>query len=641
MGCITRYHSHIKLKVYREHINPMQTRNDLRNIAIIAHVDHGKTTLVDGMLKQAKVFREGARTGERIMDSFALERERGITILAKNTAVTWGGVKINIVDTPGHADFGGEVERVLNMVDGALLLVDAVEGPMPQTRFVLRKALALGLRVIVVINKVDRPHARTDEALNETFDLFIELGASEEQADFPVVYAIGLAGRAGHEAGLISADLTPLFETILAQVPPPQVDPDAPARLLVTTLEYDNYKGQIGIGRLRSGVLRRGMEVVRITPGGERVPGRLEYLFTYHNLERQEIDEAHAGEIVAFGGLEVIGISDTIAHPTVEASLPPISVEAPTVRMTFGVSTSPFAGREGKAGWGTSRRLRERLVNETRSNVALRVADGEAPDRFVVSGRGELHLGILIETMRREGYEFDVSKPQVIFREDPATGQVLEPVEEVYIEVADDTAGMIFEMIGSRRGRMVDMQNENGTTYLHYLVPTRFLIGFQSLFMRATGGMGQFNSLFYSYEPLAEGEPPRRQFGSLVAFETGQAVAYALTHLQARGAFFVAPGTEVYQGMVVGEHIRTEDLDINVTKAKHLTGHREKPKKDAVSLSSPREMSLDDFIEFMAEDELLEVTPQSLRLRKHILDPEQRIKARKRREKLLAGEEQL
>ncbi len=611
-------------------------RTDLRNIAIIAHVDHGKTTLVDGMLKQAKVFREGALTGERILDSNALERERGITILAKNTAITWNGVKINIVDTPGHADFGGEVERVLNMVDGALLLVDAVEGPMPQTRFVLRKALALGLRVIVVINKVDRPFARSDEALNRTFDLFLELGASDEQADFPVVYAIGLEGRAGYSPDAITNDLTPLFETILQEIPGPTCEPDAPALLQVTTLEYDNYKGQIGVGRLRAGTLRRGMPIVRLTPDGQRTPGRLEYLFTYHNLERLEVETAQAGDIVAVAGLETMNISDTIADPAVTTPLGLISVEQPTVRMTFGVNTSPFAGREGKPGWGTSRRLRERLYNETRSNVALRVEDGASPDRFIVSGRGELHLAILIETMRREGYEFEVSKPEVIFRTDPETGELLEPIEEVHIEIADDLTGTIFELIGARRGQLLDMQSENGTTYLRYLVPTRFLLGFQSQFVRATGGLGQFNTLFHGYAPILPGEPPRRQFGSLVAIETGTSVNYAMTHLQQRGTFFITPGTEVYRGQVVGEHIRAEDLDINVNKTKNLTAVHTRSYAEELRLKPVREMSLDDFIEFMAEDELLEVTPQSLRLRKRILDPEQRMKQLKRREKLLA-----
>ncbi len=612
-----------------------EVRNDLRNIAIIAHVDHGKTTLVDGMLKQSKVFREGAETGERILDSNDLERERGITILAKNTAVTWGGYKINIVDTPGHADFGGEVERVLNMVDGALLLVDAVEGPMPQTRFVLRKALGLGLRIIVVINKVDRPHARPDEALNETFDLFIELGASDEQADFPVVYAIGLVGRAGLAPHGLHSDLTPLFETIINEVPPPKVEMDAPPKLLVTTLEYDKYKGQIGVGRLMSGVMKRQMPAVRITPQGVRSTGRIEYLFTYHNLAKVDVDEVRAGDILAFAGFDELGISDTIADPSVTESLPAISVEEPTVRMTFGVNTSPLAGREGKTGWGTSRRLRERLYNETRTNVALRVEDGESADKFVVSGRGELHLGILIETMRREGYEFDVSKPEVIFHEDPETGEMLEPIEEVHIECADSVVGPIMEMMGNRRGRMIDMRSESGTTYIKYLIPTRGILGFRPHFMRATSGMGQVHSIMAGYDPLV-GEIPPRQFGSLVAMESGVCTPYALLQVEQRGSFFIAPSVDVYEGMVVGEHIRPGDLDLNVCKTKHLTNHRAKPSETTDGLTPPRNMSLDDWIEFMADDELLEVTPVNLRLRKRILNTEERLKDRKRREKMMA-----
>lgn len=615
-----------------------QTRTDIRNIAIIAHVDHGKTTLVDGMLKQTKVFRNADAAGERILDSNALERERGITILAKNTAVIWNDVKINIVDTPGHADFGGEVERVLNMVDGALLLIDAVEGPMPQTRFVLRKALGLGLRVIVVINKVDRPHANPEEALNQTFDLFIELGASDEQADFPVVYTIGLEGRAGTSPDNIGNDLVPLFETILKEIPAPTYDESEPAALLVTTLEYDNYKGQIGIGRLHSGTLRKGMPVLRVTPSGERISGRIEYLFTFHNLAKQETEEVKAGDILAFGGFDELGISDTITDASNPLVLPPILVEEPTVRMTFGVNTSPFAGREGKTGWGTSRRLRERLYNETRSNLALRVQDSDTPDRFIVSGRGELHLGILIETMRREGYEFDVSKPEVIFRRDPETDELLEPVEEVHIEVADGMTGVVVELLGSRRGRMIDMRSESGTTYMRYLVPTRGLLGFRSQFMTATGGMGQLHSIFYGYEPFT-GPIPGRQFGSLVAWESGVATPYAMVHAQSRGTFFIEPGTEIYEGMVVGEHIRPEDLAVNLCKTKHLSAVRTKNYADEERLKSIRQLSLDDYLEFIAEDELLEVTPENLRARKKILDNERRMKEQKAREKLLAGQE--
>jgi GTP-binding protein len=612
-----------------------QFREDIRNVAIIAHVDHGKTTLVDGMLKQSKVFRDQQVVAERVLDSNALERERGITILSKNTAVTWGGLKINIVDTPGHADFGGEVERVLNMVDGALLLIDAVEGPMPQTRFVLRKALALGLRVIVVVNKVDRTNARPDEALNETFDLFIELGASDAQAEFPVVYAVGLEGKAGYEHDKLEDDLTPLFNTIIKEVPAPTVEPDAPAKLLVTTLEYDNYKGQIGIGRLQAGVMRKGMPIVRIQPDGKRETGRIEHLFTFHNLAKQEVDEVKAGDILAVSGLEVMRISDTIADPTVTEGLPPISVEEPTVRMTFGVNTSPFTGRESKAGFSTSRKLRERLYNEIRSNVALRVEDGDSPDRFVVSGRGELHLGILIETMRREGYEFEVGKPEVIYKIDPETGDQLEPVEEVHIEVADAMTGAVIEMLSSRRATMIDMSTEHGTTYLKFIAPTRGLLGFRPHFMRSTSGMGQLHTLHHGYEPLYGAINSGRRFGSLVAMEAGTATAYAMVSLQARGSFFIPAGTEVYAGMVVGEHIRPDDLGLNIVKEKHLDNFRAKPTEVTSGLNTPRDLSLDDCIEFLAEDELLEVTPQNLRIRKRILSDEERMRLRKRRERLL------
>lgn len=608
-------------------------RSDIRNIAIIAHVDHGKTTLVDGMLKQSHVFRDASRAGERILDSNDLERERGITILAKNTAITWNGVKINIVDTPGHADFGGEVERVLNMVDGALLLIDAVEGPMPQTRFVLRKALTLGLPIIVVINKIDRPYSRPEAVLNETFDLFIELGASEKQSDFPVVYAVGLDGRAGDDPAAIGDDLVPLFDTIINYIPGPRVDEDEPMRLLVTTLDYDNYKGQIGIGRLRSGAIARGMDIVRLTPDGQRIAGRIEYLFTHHNLTRIEIDEAQAGDIIAFAGITDLGISDTIAHPDVTEALPAILVDQPTVRMTFGVNTSPFAGREGKTGWGTSRRLRQRLSEETRHNVALKVADGESADRFVVSGRGELHLAILIETMRREGYEFEVSRPEVIFQYEEGTGALLEPIEEVHIEVAADMVGVVVEMLGVRRGRMVDMRTDSGTAYLDYLVPTRGLLGFRTNFMTATSGLGQVHSIFHGYEPCV-GPIQGRRGGSIVAFENGVSTAWALNNAQERGTLFIGPGVEVYEGMVIGVNPRNIELPFNVAKDKHLTNHRRSFAEDAIRLTPPRNMSLDECIEFLEEDELLEVTPDSLRIRKRILSLDLRAKDAKKRESL-------
>jgi GTP-binding protein len=612
----------------------ISTRKDIRNIAIIAHVDHGKTTLVDGMLRQSHVFREGAALEDRVLDSNDLERERGITILAKNTAITWHDTKINIVDTPGHADFGGEVERVLNMVDAALLLIDAVEGPMPQTRFVLRKALELGLRVIVVINKVDRLNSRVVDVLNETFDLFIELGATDEQADFPVVYAIGLTGKAGHSAETMQDNLEPLFETIVQEVPPPTVEADAPVKMLITSLEYDPYKGQIGIGRILSGSLQQGMSLVRLRPDGTRIRGKLEYLFQFHNLEKIAVAEASAGDIVAVGGFDPLEISDTVAHPDITEPLPSIKVEEPTVRMTFGVNTSPFAGRESESGMNTSRKLRERLIRETRSNVALRVVDGDSPEKFVVSGRGELHLGILIETMRREGYEFEVSKPEVIYMRDEDTNVMMEPVEEVHVEIADSYVGTIVEMMGERRGQMQDMRSENGTTYIKYLAPTRGLLGFRSHFLRATSGMGQMHSIFHGYEPVT-GDIPGRRFGSLVAMDDGTATTYSIVNLQVRGSFFIAPGMDVYQGMVVGEHIRQEDLPLNIVKAKHLDNFRAKPKEVSASLVPPRQMSLDDFLEYLGEDELLEVTPSNLRIRKRILDTDLRMREDKRRKMLV------
>jgi GTP-binding protein len=610
-----------------------ETRNDIRNIAIIAHVDHGKTTLVDGMLKQAKVFREGAAVQERVLDSNALERERGITILSKNTAITWNDTKINIVDTPGHADFGGEVERVLNMVDGALLLVDAVEGPMPQTRFVLRKALELGLRIIVVINKVDRANARNEDVLNETFDLFIELGANEVQTDFPVVYAIGLEARAGHTDTTLAADLTPLFETIVKSVPPPTVEMNSPAKLLVTTLEYDAYKGQIAIGRLLSGTMTKGMSLVRITSTGKRITGKLEHLFQFHNLEKTEVDVVDAGDIIAISGFEPVEISDTIAHPDVTVGMPGIKVEEPTVRMTFGVNTSPFAGRDTDSGMNTSRKLRERLIRETRSNVSLRVEDGDSADRFVVSGRGELHLGILIETMRREGYEFEVSRAEVIFIQDEK-GRTLEPVEEVFVEIADEKVGTIVEMMGERSGQMIDMRSENGTTYLRYIVATRGLLGFRSQLLRATSGLGQMHSIFHEYQPVG-GEVPGRRFGSLVSMEQGTATTYAIVNAQARGIFFIEPGTDTYEGMVIGETTRSEDIALNIARAKHLDNFRAKPKEVSAGLVPARVMSLDDYIEFLGEDELLEVTPKHLRIRKRVLNTEIRIKEDKKRRQLV------
>ena len=607
----------------------MPVRNDLRNIAIIAHVDHGKTTLVDAMLKQSHIFRDNQTIIERVMDSNDLERERGITILAKNTAITYRGVKINIVDTPGHADFGGEVERVLNMVDGVLLLVDAVDGPMPQTRFVLRKALELGHKAIVVINKVDRPNARLNHVANATFDLFIDLGATDEQAEFPIVYTDAILGRATLTPGEVGVDLQPLFDMIVNYLPAPQVEPDQPAQLLVTTLAYDDYKGRIAIGRLFAGTLRPGMNVIRIAHDGAQTPGKIAELFVHQGLERIPASEVAAGEIVALTGLPQVYIGETIADPADPHALPPIRVEAPTVRMAFGVNTSPFAGREGT--WGTSRKLRERLFKELESNVSLRVEETESPDTFIVSGRGELHLVILIETMRREGYEFQVSKPEVIYRQE--NGQTLEPVEEVYIEVPGDSLGIVMEMLGARRSTMKEMHTaDDGSVHLQYLVPTRGLLGFRNKFLTATRGAGIMHALFHGYLPLA-GEIEIREHGSLVAWETGVATSYSLHNAEGRGILFIGPGEEVYEGMVIGEQAREGDIAVNVAKKKHMTNVRSSNEDIMVRLTPPRVMSLDEAIEYISEDELVEVTPKAYRIRKKILGTEDRHKARAARDK--------
>jgi GTP-binding protein len=611
----------------------MQTeRHDLRNIAIIAHVDHGKTTLVDGLLRQAHTFRDNQRVAERVMDSNDLERERGITILAKNTAVAYQGVKINIVDTPGHADFGGEVERVMNMVDGVLLLVDAAEGPMPQTRFVLRKALEMGHKAIVVINKVDRKNADPVGAVNKTFDLFIELGASDAQADFPVLYSNALTQQAGLTPDL-SPDLQPLFDAILNHIPAPRVDPDAPLQMLVANLAYDDYKGRMAVGRVFNGVLRQGQTIARISHDGHVEPSKISYLYIFQGLQKVEAEEVHAGEIACVAGLDEVYIGETLADLENPVSLPSIHVEAPTVRMTFGVNTSPFSGREGT--WSASRKIRERLYKELEHNVSLKVEDTETADTFLVSGRGELHLAILIETMRREGYEFQVSKPEVIFRKGEA-GETLEPVEEVHIEVAEAHMGTVIEMLGRRRGQMTNMhQGGDGSVYLTYLVPTRGLLGFRYQFLTATKGTGQMHTLFHDYLPFA-GAIEQRELGSVVAIEQGTATAYAIRNAEERAILFVEPGTEVYEGMVVGQHVRPEDLPFNICKKKQLTNVRAARAEVLVSLTPARKMSLDECIEYLSEDELLEVTPQSIRIRKRILSADERGKlAKKAKEELL------
>jgi len=603
-----------------------QQRTDLRNLAIIAHVDHGKTTLVDAMLRQSRIFRDNQAVVTRVMDSNPLERERGITILAKNTAVTYGGVKINIVDTPGHADFGGEVERVLNMVDGVLLLVDAVEGPMPQTRFVLRKALAMQHRVVVVVNKIDRANARTDYATNATFDLFIDLGATEEQADFPIVYADALRGQAGYSPTALAPDLQPLFDTILNSLPPPTVEPDSPTQMLVNLLAYDDYKGRIAIGRLYAGRLRRAQEVVRIAKDGTFHPDKVAQVFVHQGLDRVEVEEAMAGEIVAVAGLEEVGIGETIADKDNPLALPPIRVDEPTVQMTFSVNTGPFGGREGR--WSSSRSLRERLFKELEHNVSLRVHDTGSPDSFLVAGRGELHLVVLIETMRREGFELQVSRPEVIFQTDPESGERLEPFERVSIEVPAEQAGLVMEMLGGRRGRLMDMRTgDQGLVHYEFIVPTRGLLGFRHAFLTATRGTGQLHSLFHAYEPLV-GEIRGRDRGSLVAWEAGVATSYGLANAEGSGILFIEPGTEVYEGMVVGEAAKERDLEVNVAKRKQLTNIRSSTSDIAVRLTPPRQMSLDNCVEYLAEDELLEVTPKSLRLRKKVLDRHERKRAR-------------
>ena len=607
----------------------MIKQEKIRNIAIIAHVDHGKTTLVDAMLKQSKIFRDNQNVPERVMDSNDLERERGITILAKNTAIRYGDIKINIVDTPGHADFGGEVERVLNMVDGVLLLVDAAEGPMPQTRFVLRKALELGHRAIVVINKIDRTHARPAWAVNATFDLFIELGATEEQADFPVIYAIASTGRAGADPDDLAPHLQPLFEAIVQHLPAPLVDPDMPSQLLVTNLTYDDYKGKIILGRLSGGTLRRLQPVARIDREGNLHPEKIAQVFIHEGLERIDMEEVTAGEIVALTGIPEATIGETITDLADPRPLPPIIVEAPTVRMTFGVNTSPLSGREGT--WSTSRKLRERLDRELERNVALRVEPTDSADTMLVSGRGELHLAILIETMRREGYEFQVSAPEVIMRQDPDTGETLEPIEEVHVEAPEASSGIVIEMLGQRKGQLTNMrQDDSGSVYYTYLVPTRGLLGFRQAFLTATRGMGIVHSLFYGYEPYA-GPIRGRSNGSLVAWEPGTATAYAMFNAQERGQLFITPGVEVYEGMIVGRCSRDEDISINIAKKKHLTNHRSSSGDELVHLEAPLQMSLDDALEYIAEDELVEVTPKNIRLRKRILDTEERRKSKKTR----------
>ena len=605
------------------------TRENIRNIAIIAHVDHGKTTLVDEMLKQGGVFRENQQVAERVMDSNDLERERGITILAKNTAVHYGNVKINVVDTPGHADFGGEVERVLKMVDGVLLLVDSFEGPMPQPRFVLKKALDLKLPVIIVINKIDRPDARCEEVEGEILDLLIDLEADESQLDNPIVYASARRGTATLDLNTPGADLRPLFETILRCIPAPTGDPDGPAQMLVSTIDYNDYVGRIGVGRISRGRVKAGMMAVRVIHGEDKVsaPLRLSGLFCFDGLKRVPVQEAEMGDIVAVTGIEDIMIGDTICDPACPEGLPFVKIEEPTVQMTFSVNDSPFAGREGQ--FVTSRHLRARLMRELQTDVSLRVEETDSPDAFRVSGRGELHLSVLIETMRRQGYEFQVSKPEVLYHvaED---GTRLEPIERMVADVPAAYAGAVIEKLGRRRGVLEQMSGTDRVR-LEFSVPSRGLFGYRSEFMTDTRGEGVMSAVFDRYEPY-KGDIPHRTQGALVSFETGEAVMYGLYYAQDRGTLFYGPGTQVYTGMIVGQNARQGDIDVNVCRKKHLTSIRNAAgAEEAMKLTSMRTLSLEECLEFIDDDELLEVTPKNLRLRKRVLDTEARKKLDARR----------
>lgn len=605
-------------------------RNDLRNVAIIAHVDHGKTTLVDQMLKQSGTFRENQVVEERVMDSNAIERERGITILAKNTSIHYHGVKINIIDTPGHADFGGEVERVLKMVNGVLLLVDAAEGPMPQTRFVMQKALELNHKLIIVVNKVDRPDARIEEVENEILELLIDLNASDEQLDSPILFCSGRAGTASRYADKEGKDLTPLFDTILNHIPPMIVDENAPMQLLVSSIDYNDYVGRIGIGRIERGTVKANQEVVicnhNIPSLNKR--GKLVNLYQIEGLSRVATDSAKAGDIVCFSGLEGINIGDTVCSPDKVEAVPFVKISEPTVEMTFSVNDSPFAGKEGK--FVTSRHLRDRLYRELLKDVSLKVEDTDTAEAFKVSGRGEMHLSILIENMRREGYEFQVSTPKVLYK--TIDDKLYEPIERLIVDVPEDGTGAVFQSMGERKGELVHMSAVGSRMRLEFLIPARGLFGYKSEFLTQTKGEGVMNSIFFEYQPY-KGDLKRRDTGSLVAFETGEAVTYGLFNAQDRGVLFIEPGTQVYEGMVVGVSPKTEDINVNVCKKKHMTNTRAAGSDDAMRLNTPKKMSLEECLEFLNDDELLEVTPVSLRIRKRILDSELRAKARAKEKK--------
>jgi len=601
------------------------TPTSLRNIALIAHVDHGKTTLVDAMLRYTKTVRSAELPeGALIMDSMDLEREKGITIRAKNCSLRYGAHKINIVDTPGHADFGGEVERTLRMVDGALLLVDAKEGPMPQTKFVLRKAIGFGLPVIVVVNKIDRGDAQTDEVVNRTFDLFAELNASSAQLDFPIVYTCATEGTATLDLRQPGRDVVPLFETILARIPPPAVSPEEPLQLLVLALAYDAFKGKMGIGKISAGTLTTGQPLMRVTAEGRRETGQATALLAYQGLERIEVETAESGDIVAVAGFEGIGIGDTITDPSRPRPLASVVIEEPTLRMTFSVNKSPFAGREGQH--VTSRVLRARLHRELETNVSLRVADTDSPDTLLVSGRGELHLAVLIETMRREGYEFEVSQPEVVYRE--LEGELCEPYEMLSIDVPAAYQGALLEELGRRRAELQDMvQGPTGEYHLEYLITTRGLLGLKSALLKRTRGTAVIHHVFDAYEPLVGELPGQEPHGSLVATEDGVSRAYAILSIQERGELFIGPGVSVYAGMVVGQAARDRDVDVNICKQKKQTNIRSKGEETTDALTPPREMTLELALEYLGPDELLEVTPKALRIRKRIADPKLRLRA--------------
>ena len=624
----------------------MHEPNNIRNIAIIAHVDHGKTTLVDALLKQSQTkMKAGVAQTERIMDSNDLERERGITIFSKNAAIVWKGVKINIIDTPGHADFGGEVERVLSMADGVLLLVDAAEGPMPQTRFVLKKALAMGLRAIVVINKIDRKDARVEEVVNETFDLFVDLEASDAQTDFPIIYAVAVQGKAGVEPSLEAMhDVTPLLDAILAHVPPPaSPDPlrlsgsearrkrgepaaekELPLQMLTVSLAYDKFRGKIATGKILQGSIAQGDSILHVRRDGSTARARIVSLMTYQGLERIDVPEAHAGDLVALAGIEGVSIGETITDVDHPQPLPPLTIEKPTIKMNFSVNTSPFSGKEGT--WCQSRKIRERLFHELETDVALKVEDTASPDTWTVSGRGELHLAILIERMRREGYEFQVSRPQVIYQEEG--GVVAEPYEDAYCDVPEACVGAVIEKMGKRKGEMKNMHTARAMAHLHFLVPTRGLLGYRTEFMTDTKGEGVMNTLFHGYRPQAA-DVVTNPHGSLVAHEPGVAVTYGMLTAQGRGILFIRPGTEVYKGMIVGENARDEDISVNVCKEKKLSNMRSKGDGTAETLEPPRLLTLEEALEYIGDDELVEVTPKSIRLRKRILNETEETRRKK------------